>query len=68
VHTVTRLTQGQVYESRIKEADYQIKIAALKQQGKQLHEQAELQECMTANAMRVEANRASVNMMVNPVG
>lgn len=45
-----------------------MKTAQLQQQAKQLREQAGVQEHLAANAMRVEANRASTAMMVNTIG
>lgn len=45
-----------------------MKTLQLQQQAKQLREQAGVQEHLAANAMRVEANRASNAMMVNTVG
>lgn len=45
-----------------------MKTAQLQLQAKQLRKQAAVQEHLAANAMRLEANRASTAMIVNTVG
>jgi hypothetical protein len=61
------MRRKQVRERRAKEMQIQMRSLQLKQQAKQLEEQASVQGHLAANAMRVEANRASTNSMINNI-
>lgn len=59
---------GQIHERRSKEMGLQMKTSQLQQQAKQLREQASVQEHLAINAMRVETNRVSNNIMLSGIG